>query len=75
MSIDINPNDPGSPLDPLPGHSSRGRLERILRRGEFVYLPEQRTRVRIEPRLTPCGQSSQPCRQQPLCLMIQGTKL
>jgi 5,10-methylenetetrahydrofolate reductase len=37
---DINPLDPGAPLDPLPGHSSRGRLERVLRRGEFAVTAE-----------------------------------
>ena len=37
---DINPKDPGAPLDPLPGHSSRGRLERVLRRGEFAVTTE-----------------------------------
>ncbi|MFN7012216.1 MAG: methylenetetrahydrofolate reductase [Allorhizobium sp.] len=40
MNTDINPNDPGAPLDPLPGHSSRGRLERVLRRGEFAVTAE-----------------------------------
>src|SRR5690606_24068047 len=40
MSPDTNPVDPGLPLDPLPGHSSRGRLERILRRGEFAVTAE-----------------------------------
>ena len=40
MSPDINPLDPGAPLDPLPGHSSRGRLERVLRRGEFAVTAE-----------------------------------
>lgn len=40
MSIDINPKDLGGPLDPLPGHASRGRLERILRRGEFAVTAE-----------------------------------
>jgi len=28
------------PLEPLPGHVSRGRLERILRRGEFAVTAE-----------------------------------
>jgi 5,10-methylenetetrahydrofolate reductase len=32
--------DPGAPLPPLPGHSSRGRLERVLRRGEFAVTAE-----------------------------------
>ncbi len=40
MSPDINPHDPGAPLAPLPGHSSRGRLERVLRRGEFAVTAE-----------------------------------
>ena len=40
MSADINLHDPGAPLDPLPGHSSRGRLERVLRRGEFAVTAE-----------------------------------
>ncbi len=35
-----NMNDPSALLDPLPGHSSRGRLERILRRGEFAVTTE-----------------------------------
>ena len=38
--MDINPLDPGAPLDELPGHSSRGRLERVLRRGEFAVTAE-----------------------------------
>lgn len=38
--LDINPYDPSAPLDPLPGHSSRGRLERVLRRGEFAVTTE-----------------------------------
>lgn len=37
---DSNPLDPSAPLEPLPGHSSRGRLERILRRGEFAVTAE-----------------------------------
>ena len=32
--------DPGSPLPDLPGHSSRGRLERVLRSGEFAVTAE-----------------------------------
>ena len=40
MSPDINPLDPSAPLDPLPGHTSRGRLERVLRRGEFAVTAE-----------------------------------
>jgi 5,10-methylenetetrahydrofolate reductase len=40
MSPDIHPHDPSLPLDPLPGHSSRGRLERVLRRGEFAVTAE-----------------------------------
>jgi 5,10-methylenetetrahydrofolate reductase len=33
-------DDPGAPLIDLPGHSSRGRLERVLRRGEFAITAE-----------------------------------
>jgi 5,10-methylenetetrahydrofolate reductase len=32
--------DPAAPLPDLPGHSSRGRLERVLRRGEFAVTTE-----------------------------------
>ena len=31
---------PGDPLPDLPGHSSRGRLERVLRAGEFAVTAE-----------------------------------
>jgi len=37
---DENPEGPHLPLEPLPGHSSRGRLERVLRRGEFAVTTE-----------------------------------
>ena len=37
---DENPAGAHLPLDPLPGHSSRGRLERVLRRGEFAVTTE-----------------------------------
>ena len=37
---DENPAGIHLPLDPLPGHSSRGRLERVLRRGEFAVTAE-----------------------------------
>ena len=40
MTADIDPHDPSAPLAPLPGHSSRGRLERVLRRGEFAVTAE-----------------------------------
>jgi len=40
LQPDENPNGVHLPLDPLPGHSSRGRLERILRRGEFAVTAE-----------------------------------
>jgi 5,10-methylenetetrahydrofolate reductase len=33
-------NDPAAALPALPGHFSRGRLERILRRGEFAVTAE-----------------------------------
>ncbi len=39
-NTELASKDPGAPLDPLPGHSSRGRLERILRRGEFAVTAE-----------------------------------
>jgi 5,10-methylenetetrahydrofolate reductase len=32
--------DPSAPLPELPGHFSRGRLERVLRRGEFAVTAE-----------------------------------
>ena len=32
--------EPGAPLPELPGHVSRGRLERVLRRGEFAVTAE-----------------------------------
>lgn len=32
--------EPGHPLPPLPGHSSRGRLERVLRAGRFAVTSE-----------------------------------
>lgn len=38
--IDEHPDGIHLPLDPLPGHSSRGRLERVLRRGEFAVTTE-----------------------------------
>ena len=38
--IDLISNDPATPLPKLEGHSSRGRLERILRRGEFAITAE-----------------------------------
>ena len=37
---DPGPIDPGAPLAPLPGHSSRGRLERVLRSGAFAVTAE-----------------------------------
>lgn len=37
---DENPAGAHLPLDPLPGHTSRGRLERVLRRGEFAVTAE-----------------------------------
>lgn len=37
---DSNPNDVSAPLEPLEGHSSFGRLERVLRRGEFAVTTE-----------------------------------
>ena len=37
---DEHPEGVHLPLDPLPGHFSRGRLERVLRRGEFAVTAE-----------------------------------
>jgi len=37
---DENPEGIHLPLSELPGHSSRGRLERVLRRGEFAVTTE-----------------------------------
>jgi 5,10-methylenetetrahydrofolate reductase len=37
---DENPAGIHLPLDPLPGHTSLGRLERVLRRGEFAVTTE-----------------------------------
>ncbi len=37
---DLGPIDPGAPLDSQPGHSSRGRLERTLRAGQFAVTAE-----------------------------------
>ena len=36
---DFGPH-PAAPLPELPGHTSRGRLERVLRRGEFAVTAE-----------------------------------
>ncbi len=36
----FSPYDPGAPLEPLAGHTSRGRLERVLRRGDFAVTAE-----------------------------------
>ncbi len=38
--LDQVPGDPEAPLPELPGHSSRSRLERILRRGDFAVTAE-----------------------------------
>jgi len=37
---DEDRNNPEIPLSQLPGHTSRGRLERVLRRGEFAITAE-----------------------------------
>jgi 5,10-methylenetetrahydrofolate reductase len=42
--------DPGDPLPPLPGHSSRGRLERVLRAGRFVVTAELNPPDSADPR-------------------------
>ena len=48
--ISPGPLDPGAPLDPLPGHSSRGRLERVLRAGEFAVTAELSPPDSADPR-------------------------
>lgn len=42
--------DPGHPLPPLPGHSSRGRLERVLRAGRFAVTSELNPPDSADPR-------------------------
>jgi 5,10-methylenetetrahydrofolate reductase len=42
--------DPGAPLSPLPGHSSRGRLERLLRAGKFAVTAELNPPDSADPR-------------------------
>src|SRR5918995_3149736 len=42
--------DPADPLPPLPGHSSRGRLERVLRPGKFAYTAELNPPDSADPR-------------------------
>ncbi len=40
MIFDDEPADPSEPLPVLPGHSSPGRLERVLRAGKFAVTTE-----------------------------------
>ena len=42
--------DPGDPLPPVPGHSSRGRLERVLRSGRFAVTSELNPPDSADPR-------------------------
>ena len=42
--------DPSAPLAPLPGHSSRGRLERVLRSGKFAVTAELNPPDSADPR-------------------------
>jgi len=42
--------DPGEPLAPLPGHSSRGRLERVLRSDRFAVTAELNPPDSADPR-------------------------
>jgi 5,10-methylenetetrahydrofolate reductase len=37
---DLPPDHPGRPLEDLPGHSSLGRLERVLKAGQFAVTAE-----------------------------------
>jgi 5,10-methylenetetrahydrofolate reductase len=43
-------DDPGAPLPPLPGHSSDGRLERVLRSGRFAVTSELNPPDSADPR-------------------------
>ncbi len=49
MSTDLL-YDPGAPLPVLPGHSSRGRLERVLRSGKFAVTAELNPPDSADPR-------------------------
>ena len=42
--------DPGAPLPPLPGHTSAGRLERVLRSGRFAVTAEFNSPDSADPR-------------------------
>ncbi len=42
--------DPGDPLPTLPGHTSRGRLERVLRAGRFAVTSELNPPDSADPR-------------------------
>ncbi|HJR21252.1 MAG TPA: methylenetetrahydrofolate reductase, partial [Dongiaceae bacterium] len=42
--------DPAAPLPPLPGHSSGGRLERVLRLGRFAVTAELNPPDSADPR-------------------------
>jgi 5,10-methylenetetrahydrofolate reductase len=44
------PYDPGAPFAPLPGHSSNGRLERVLRSGRFAVTAELNPPDSADPR-------------------------
>ena len=46
---DPHPQGVNRPLDPQPGHSSRGRLERVLRRGEFAVTADLNPPDRANP--------------------------
>jgi 5,10-methylenetetrahydrofolate reductase len=48
--VSLGPLDPAAPLEPLPGHSSRGRLERVLRAGEFAVTAELSPPDSADPR-------------------------
>src|SRR5262249_51943824 len=51
MTPDLPPHyDPGAPLPNLPGHSSGGRLERILRSGRFAVTAELNPPDSADPR-------------------------
>jgi 5,10-methylenetetrahydrofolate reductase len=49
IAVDL-PAGPGDPLPPLPGHASRGRLERVLRAGRFAVTSELNPPDSADPR-------------------------
>ena len=57
---DENPAGIHLPLEMLPGHTSRGRLERILRRGEFAPKPVKPAAPKLPASAKPDGTAKAP---------------